>query len=79
MSDAQKKKAVRVMKRNLETNDDWIVQNQTMQTLANWAKTDETLKEWLEPHLDTLADDERKSVLAEPRDYAKLSIKNKFW
>jgi hypothetical protein len=43
MSEAQMKKAVKVMQRNLETSDDWIVQNQTMQTLADWAKTDEKL------------------------------------
>jgi hypothetical protein len=75
MNDSQKKKAIKVMKRNLETSGDWIVQNQTMQTLADWAKTDKGLKEWLEPLLDTLADGERKSVSGRAKKLRKALYK----
>jgi hypothetical protein len=75
MSEGQKKKAVKVMKQNLEASNDWIVQNQTMQTLADWATTDEALKEWLEPQLDNLADDERKSVSGRDKKLRKALYK----
>jgi hypothetical protein len=75
MSASQKQSAVKVLKRNLEHNDDWIVQNQTMQTLADWAKTDEALKEWLEPHLDELVNDERKSVAGRAKKLRKALYK----
>jgi hypothetical protein len=75
MSKGQKQKAVKVMQRNLKHNNDWIVQNQTMQTLADWAKTDEALGEWLEPHLDRLADDERKSVAGRAKKLRKALYK----
>jgi hypothetical protein len=75
LSASQKQKAVKVLKRNLEHNDDWIVQNQTMQTLADWAKTDEALKKWLEPHLDNLADDERKSIAGRAKKLRKALYK----
>jgi hypothetical protein len=74
LSASQKQKAINVLKRNLEHNDDWIVQNQTMQTLADWAKTDEALKTWLEPHLDELVNDERKLLQVEPKNYENLCI-----
>jgi hypothetical protein len=76
MSSGQKQKAVKIMKRNLEHNDDWIVQNQTMQTLADWAKADEALKKWLEPHLDTLVTDERKSVAGRAKKLRKTLCKH---
>ena len=54
--------AKKIMQNNLEQHDDWIVLNQTMQTLANWSKKDPDLKIWLTPHLKRLASDQRKSV-----------------
>jgi HEAT repeat protein len=75
LSASQKQKAVKVLQRNLEQNDDWIVQNQTMQTLADWAKKDEALNSWLEPHLDKLVDDERKSVAGRAKKLRKALYK----
>ena len=62
LSETQKASAKKILKHNLATHSDWIVLNQTIETLGKWAKKDETLKEWLLPHLKRLAKDERKSV-----------------
>jgi hypothetical protein len=64
---AQKKKAVAVLKRNLVKNDDWIVQNTTIETLTHWAKSDQGLQKWLVPQLRILEDSARKSVAARAR------------
>lgn len=58
----QEKKAKEIMKHNLANHKDWIVLNETIKTLAIWAKKDENLKNWMLPHLKRLAKDERKSV-----------------
>ena len=62
MSETQIQNAKKVLQKNLETYTDWIVLNNTMETLSKWAKKDSILKEWLLPHLDRLARDPRKSV-----------------
>jgi len=62
LSPAQRAGALRVMKRNLDENHDWIVQNQTMQTLAEWATTDEELKAWVRPRIDARVRDARRSI-----------------
>lgn len=62
MSAEQLRKAKLVLRYNLSTYEDWIVLNVTMQTLAEWAGEDEELKHWLQPHLERLSDDARKSV-----------------
>lgn len=62
LSVPQKKKALSIMKTNLENHQDWIVLNMTMETLGKWAKTDDQLMEWLYPHLYRLEADKRKSV-----------------
>jgi hypothetical protein len=62
MNTVQMQQAIAVLKRNLEHNKDWIVQNQTMETLGTWAKTDEALKKWLKPHLKKLVNEDRKSI-----------------
>ena len=62
MSEQQRSKATEVMKHNLASSDDWIVLNETMRTLSIWAKRDETLANWLKPHLARLSKDARKSV-----------------
>jgi hypothetical protein len=51
-----------VMKRNLESHPDWIVLNNTLETLSEWAATDDELKLWLKPNLERLVNDPRKSV-----------------
>lgn len=58
----QKRKAVNVLQRNLQTSSDWIVLNTTMQILGEWAQQDESLRLWLEPQLVRLSRDGRKSV-----------------
>ena len=62
MSPGQRAGAQKILKRNLESHHDWIVLNNTMQTLADWAQIDQDLKKWLLPHLDRLTRDTRKSV-----------------
>jgi hypothetical protein len=62
MSEMQRNNARKILQKNLETYTDWIVLNNTMDTLSKWAKKDLILKEWLLPHLDRLAQDPRKSV-----------------
>lgn len=62
LSDEQKSKAIPILKANLKTSEDWIVLNNTMQTLGEWAEDDKILKVWLLPELEKLADDKRKSV-----------------
>ena len=62
LSPQQRAAALKILKRNLETYDDWIVLNSTMETLSVWATNDRSLKEWLKPHLKRLTLDKRKSV-----------------
>ncbi len=62
MTRDQKKRSLAIMKRNIKAHTDWIVLNQTMATLCDWAKADAALKKWLKPHLLRLAQDNRKSV-----------------
>lgn len=65
----QIKVAKEIMKSNLAHHDDWIVLNETIKTLALWAKKDDDLKYWMQPHLIRLSKDKRKSV-------AKRAAKN---
>ena len=51
-----------IIKKNLADETDWIVLNNSMETLAKWSKADEALKDWLYPHLERLSDDSRNSV-----------------
>ena len=62
MNQEQKAKAKEILKNNLQSSSDWIVLNNTMQTLAMWAKQDFQLQQWLIPQLDRLCQDGRKSV-----------------
>ena len=62
MREEQVAAAEAIMKHNLEHHYDWIVLNNTMQTLSDWAVEDAALKEWLLPHLERLRSDDRKSV-----------------
>lgn len=62
MSETQRINAQIILKQNLETAVDWIVLNNTMETLSEWAMTDGALIEWLLPQLERLSQDGRKSV-----------------
>ena len=62
LTDEQREQAKAVLKQNLTGTEDWIVLNHTMQTLGEWATQDTDLKTWLQPHLERLAGDSRKSV-----------------
>ncbi|MCY3855592.1 MAG: hypothetical protein OXF78_04780 [Rhodospirillales bacterium] len=62
MDQDQRAGALRIMKRNLSSHDDWIVLNATIETLSDWAMADRGLMRWLKPHLERLSADRRKSV-----------------
>lgn len=72
MSSTQIEKATNLMKHNLANHHDWIVLNQTMQTLGTWAKDNNDLKNWLQPHLKRLSIDERKSVAKRAKTLLKM-------
>lgn len=74
MTNAQKARAIEIMKNNLATHDDWIVLNNSMKVLAEWTPDDPPLKAWLLPHLERLQSDGRKSVATRAKKlHAKLS------
>lgn len=51
-----------IVKRNLVEEPDWIVLNNSMETLFRWAKKDDALRDWLQPQLEKLRNDTRNSV-----------------
>jgi len=58
----QAKSATETMKGYLENSEDWIVQNTTIETLAQWAMDDQALEKWLMPKLRKFAKTGKKSV-----------------
>ena len=62
LSQKQLEQAKRIVKENLVSESDWIVLNNSMETLGKWSKSDTELAKWLTPQLERLAKDERKSV-----------------
>lgn len=62
LSPPQRAAAIALLKSYIETNNDWIVLSNTMQTLGKWAADDAALKMWLLPHLQQRTHDSRKSV-----------------
>lgn len=62
MSETQYARAREIMQNNLANHQDWIVLNNSMETLAQWAGQDAALKAWLLPHLQRLSGESRKSV-----------------
>ncbi|MEO0565752.1 MAG: hypothetical protein AAF125_26830 [Chloroflexota bacterium] len=62
LTEAQRATAITVLQRYLETASDWIVLNNTMETLGSWASEDADLAAWLRPHIERLRADKRKSV-----------------
>lgn len=62
MTQIQITEAENIMKNNLANHRDWILLNQTMDTITNWSLKDENLRKWVIPHLHRLREDSRKSV-----------------
>ena len=72
MTDSQQKKEELIMKNNLENHTDWIVLNYSMETLSEWSKEDEGLKDWIVPHLIRLEKEPRKAVAGRARKMLKM-------
>ncbi|MCB0827672.1 MAG: hypothetical protein KDB62_02530 [Solirubrobacterales bacterium] len=58
----RRRRATTLVKGYLTGSDDWIVLNTSMAILTAWSAGDPGLAEWLEPELDRLTLDRRKSV-----------------
>lgn len=63
MDDMQRQRAIEIMKHNLETDDDWIVQNTTADSLAYFARSDARIREWLLPRLEKMKSSRHNSVV----------------
>jgi hypothetical protein len=64
MTADQRRSVEELLRRNLAQSTDWIVLNTTLDTLAEWARDDTALRDWLRPHAERLSLDGRKSVAA---------------
>ncbi|SMF40979.1 hypothetical protein [Pseudobacteriovorax antillogorgiicola] len=62
LSAKNKEDAVANLKEILKACDDWIVINNTIETLGHWAADDAALRRWLKPMLESYTEDSRKSV-----------------
>jgi hypothetical protein len=62
MDEKQRRRAIEIMKHNLKTDDDWIVQNLTAESLAYFAGTNADLKKWLIPQLEKMKSSRHNSV-----------------
>lgn len=62
MTKPQLEASKEILKTNLDSSGDWIVQNTTIETLSHWANTDENLKSWLIPRLEKFSVSDKKSV-----------------
>jgi hypothetical protein len=62
MTEQQRAAAIKIVQHNLERNPDWIVQNTSMQALADWAESDVKLRSWLLPRLQKRLTDSHKSI-----------------
>lgn len=69
LSAAERTDAVELMKSVLTSHDDWIVINQTMGTLGEWARTDEALRQWLFPVLEGFTHEARVSISKRAQRY----------
>jgi len=72
VSAKQKEKVIDILKNNLANSSDWIVLNTTMETLHFYSKNNSELKKWLEPQLNRLTKDTRKSVSTRAKKYLNL-------
>lgn len=62
MTDIQHEGALAILKRNIAMHQDWIVLNNTIEPLSDWAHDDPDLKKWLKQYLERHANDPRKSA-----------------
>ncbi|MEO1044961.1 MAG: hypothetical protein AAFX04_05940 [Pseudomonadota bacterium] len=62
MTTQQHASAQAIMQRNLVHHPDWIVLNNSMETLGKWSQSDNALRAWLIPQLERLSSETRKSV-----------------
>jgi len=58
----QRRRAIQVLRHNLESSTDWIVLTTTMQALASLGAADEHVQRWLVPALKRRLDDSRPAV-----------------
>jgi len=58
----QRRRAIQVLRHNLESSTDWIVLTTTMQALTTLAAADERAQRWLVPALKRRLDDPRPAV-----------------
>ena len=72
MNDVQIASAKEIMKNNLANHQDWIVLNNSMETLGQWSKKDGALKAWMLPHLQRLSQDDRKTVAKRASKFLNL-------
>ena len=73
MTSDQQHRAQEHLKHNLAHHHDWIVLNNTMQTLSDWAREDDALRTWLRPQLQRLSSDSRKSVANRAKKLLKVN------
>lgn len=62
LSAEQCKNAIKIVKRQLESSDDWIVIIRSLNFLELVARDDKVLRAWLLPQLNMISGDSRKSV-----------------
>ena len=67
MTPSQQQRSLEIVKRNIETQSDWIVLNTAIEALAAWSHKNSPLAQWLVPHLERLSMDGRKSVATRAR------------
>lgn len=67
LSTDQRRGAIARMKGFLHSSNDWIVINQTLETLGQWAREDLELRDWLVPRLNDYAHETRKSIAGKAR------------
>lgn len=72
LSQAQKSKALEILKINLDNHTDWIVINTTMETLFEWSKSDQDLEKWLRPRLEKFVLSDKKSIAGRAKKYLHL-------
>ncbi|MEM9955014.1 MAG: hypothetical protein AAF846_25625 [Chloroflexota bacterium] len=71
LSIEQRQEATTILKRNLTQTNDWIVINNTLETLGKWATDNPALKNWLKPHVERFSGDSRKSIAKKSSKLAK--------
>ena len=72
LSDGERSDALQLMKSVLTSHEDWIVINQTMGTLGEWARSDDDLRQWLIPVLEGFTRESRISISKRARRYLDL-------